>query len=341
MATIAVVILNYNGRKFLQQFLRGVVEFSAPQEVIVADNASTDDSVAYLRKNFPQVRLILLEENGGFSAGYNQAIAQIEAEYVVLLNSDVAVTPQWLLPIEAYLEQNKDIVALQPKILAYHTPTHFEYAGAGGGFLDTWGYPFCRGRIFDTTEEDKAQYDDALPVFWASGACMVVRTDTYKSLGGLEEAFFAHMEEIDLCWRIWRNGGKIHYLPTSTVYHVGGGTLAQGHPKKTYLNFRNNLALLAKNLPAWALFCKLVVRFCLDAVACLRFVGKGEYPQARAVGKAYWHFYSRFRFWRKKYKVFPNEKKAPIYPYSIVWQYYAQGKKKFTDLKQKSNFIHD
>lgn len=334
MHTIAVVILNYNGQQFLEKFLPEVVAHSAPHAVIVADNASTDSSVAYLRENFPQVRLIQLKENGGFSRGYNESLAQVEADFYVLLNSDVMVTPHWLEPILTYLEQNTDVTALQPKILAYHLPTHFEYAGAGGGFLDGLGYPFCRGRIFDTLEKDEGQYAHAIPIFWASGACMVVRAEAYHRLGGLEDAFFAHMEEIDLCWRIWRSGGMIHYLPDSTVYHVGGGTLAQGSPRKTYLNFRNNLALLTKNLPARRLFGKLLLRFCLDGLACLRFVGKGEFGQARAVLKAYWDFYKKFRFWRKKYQQFlPEYPNAPIYPKSIIWQYYLMGKKKFSDLK--------
>lgn len=334
MATIAVVILNYNGQKFLQNFLPEVVAYSTPHAVVVADNASTDDSVAYLRKNFAEVRLILLQQNGGFSQGYNESLAQITADYYVLLNSDVAVTEGWLEPILAYLHAHPEVEALQPKILAYHLPTYFEYAGAGGGFLDTWGYPFCRGRIFDTIEEDLGQYNDALPVFWASGACMVIRAETYHALGGLDNDFFAHMEEIDLCWRIWRRGGKVHYLPASAVYHVGGGTLAQGSPRKTFLNFRNNLALLTKNLPASALWYRLCVRAVLDALACLRFVGKGEGRQGFAILKAYFHFYGRFWFWRKKYKPFPAENKdIPIYSRSLIWQYFAKGRKKFSDLK--------
>ena len=331
MDKIAVVILNYNGRSFLEKFLPDVVAHSAPYPVIVADNASTDDSVAYLRENFPQVRIILLPKNGGYSTGYNESLAMIAAEYYVLLNSDVAVTPDWLPPFLAYFEANPQVKALQPKIRAFHQPTHFEYAGAAGGFLDKWGYPFCRGRIFDTLEADNAQYDQALPIFWASGACLVIRAATYRALGGLDADFFAHMEEIDLCWRIWRSGGEVHYLPTSCVYHVGGGTLAQGSPRKTFLNFRNNLALLAKNLPIYRLRSKLVARFWLDGLALLRFVGKGQFKQARAILQAYWDFYKRFRFWRKKYQTLPTEN-APIYRKSIVWQYYARGKKKFSNL---------
>ncbi len=333
MANIAVVILNYNGRGFLQKFLPNVVQYSAPHVVIVADNASKDDSVAYLQENFPQVRLVLLKQNTGYSGGYNEALAQIEADVYVLLNSDVAVTPDWLTPIDNYLHENPSVQALQPKIRALHTPTHFEYAGAGGGFLDKYGYPFCRGRIFDTLEEDKGQYDNAIPVFWASGACLIVRTETYRKLGGFAHDFFAHMEEIDLCWRIWRNGGKVHYLPASLVYHVGGGTLAQDNPQKTYLNFRNNLALLTRNLPAGKLFHTLLVRFCLDLIALMRFTGKLQFRQAQAILKAYWHFYKRWGFWRKKYVSLPNESKdAPIYAKSIVWQYFAKGKKKFSEL---------
>jgi len=332
--SIAVVILNYNGQDFLQRFLPDVVAYSSPHEVVVADNASTDSSVAYLREHFPQIRLILLEHNGGYSEGYNQALAQITSDYYVLLNSDVAVTPHWLEPILQYFTENPTVIALQPKIRAFHKPTHFEYAGAAGGFLDKWGYPFCRGRVFEATEEDTGQYDNALPVFWASGACMAVQAKAYKTLQGLDADFFAHMEEIDLCWRIWRSGGKVHYLPNSVIYHVGGGTLAQGNPRKTYLNFRNNLALLTKNLPIYALRSKLIVRFWLDGLATMRFVGKGQLSHANAVVKAYWHFYSRFRFWRKKYQLFAHETdNAPIYPKSIVWQYYARGKKLFSQLQ--------
>jgi hypothetical protein len=331
--TIAVVILNYNGQKFLEQFLPDVVRYSAPHSVVVADNASTDNSIAYLLQNFPQIRLIQLEQNKGFSEGYNESLTQISADYYVLLNSDVAVTENWLVPVEAYLQKNPAIEALQPKIRAFHLPTHFEYAGAGGGFLDKWGYPFCRGRIFDTLEEDKGQYDNILPIFWASGACLIIKASAYHELGGLDADFFAHMEEIDLCWRIWRRAGKIIFLPESVVYHVGGGTLAQGNPRKTYLNFRNNLALLTKNVPFLRLVGKLAIRFCLDGVALMRFVGKGEFAQAKAILKAYWDFYRRFRFWRRKYSVFPQEnKEIPIYPRSIVWQYYAKGKKKYSEL---------
>jgi GT2 family glycosyltransferase len=247
----AVVILNWNGRNFLETFLPSVLEYSARcADVIVADNASTDDSVAFLQEHYPQIRIIEHPKNGGFSKGYNDALKQIDAEYYILLNSDVEVTPNWITPVIEMMDADPSIAACQPKLRSFEDRSQFEYAGAAGGFIDAYGYPFCRGRIFDVLEEDRGQYDDACEVFWATGACLFVRADLYHALGGLDEDFFAHMEEIDFCWRLKNNGHKVMYCPDSTVYHVGGGALPKSSPRKTYLNFRNNLALLVKNLPS-------------------------------------------------------------------------------------------
>ena len=252
---IAVVILNWNGRHFLEKFLPDVIRFSSDDaSVVVADNASTDDSVEYLKKNFPSVRIILNEKNEGFTGGYNRALEKVEAEFYVLLNSDVEVTQDWLKPLLRLMDANKKIAACQPKILSYHEKDKFEYAGAGGGFIDKNGYPFCRGRIFSELETDHHQFDDERPVFWATGACMFVRASVYHELKGLDENFFAHMEEIDLCWRMQRAGYEVYYCGKSTVYHVGGGTLPKNNPRKTYLNFRNNLITFTKNRKSSVLF---------------------------------------------------------------------------------------
>ena len=270
---IAVVILNWNGRKFLEQFLPNVIEHSANvAEVIVADNASTDDSVDFLKQNFPHIRLIQNATNGGFSKGYNDSLMSLEADYFVLLNSDIEVTPNWIEPVIELLESASDIAVCQPKIRSWHEREKFEYAGAAGGFIDRFGYPFCRGRVFETMETDHGQYDDACEVFWATGAAMFVKASIYKEFGGLDEDFFAHMEEIDFCWRVKNAGYKVMYCPNSTVYHIGGGTLPKKSSRKTYLNFRNNLSLLYKNLYRKELFFILFMRFFLDMIAALRFL---------------------------------------------------------------------
>ncbi|MGI6074664.1 MAG: glycosyltransferase family 2 protein [Fermentimonas sp.] len=288
----SVVILNWNGRKLLEQFLPSVVRYSADAsaQVVVADNGSTDDSVAYVKANFPTVRVIELPENYGFAGGYNKALEYIDSKYVVLLNSDVEVTPNWLVPLIGYMEENDDVVAVQPKILAYHNKSMFEYAGASGGFIDKYGYPFCRGRIINKVEEDNGQYDTIIPVFWATGAALFIRLDEYKEAGGLDTRFFAHMEEIDLCWRLNARGHKIMCIPTSVVYHVGGASLGKENPKKLYLNFRNNLLMLHKNLPKNRYPTTFIVRFLFDAVAFLQLVVTGQFKQAKAVVNAYSDF---------------------------------------------------
>ena len=263
----AVVVLNWNGKAWLEKFLPNLVNHSQVATVFVADNASTDDSVDYVKINFPTVKIIVNASNGGYAKGYNDVLKQIDAEYFVLINSDIEVTAGWLSPIISLMDSDKQIASCQPKILNYNSKTKFEYAGASGGFIDNLGYPFCRGRIFDDLEQDKGQYNDAVEVFWATGACLFVRSTHFWELGGLDEDFFAHQEEIDLCWRLKNKGYKIMVQPKSVVYHVGGGTLNAGSPFKTHLNFRNNLFMLFKNLPISSLFTTIPMRLVLDGVA--------------------------------------------------------------------------
>ncbi len=333
---MAVVILNWNGRRWLEQFLPSVLQNSGGAHVVVADNASTDDSVSFLQHRFPEVRLIRFAENLGFCEGYNQALRQVEATYYVLLNSDVEVTPGWLDPLVELLEGNPAIAACQPKIKSFHQRTHFEYAGAAGGFLDAYGYPFCRGRLFDTLEEDKGQYDDVRPVFWATGACLFIRASAYWQAGGLEKQFFAHMEEIDLCWRLQNLGHQIYYHGASTVYHVGGGTLPKSNPRKTFLNFRNGAALLYKNLADEELNQILYPRLVLDGVAAVQFFLKGEWKEVQAIWKAHRQFFAGKRYWNQKRKENLVKKRTAQltgwYPRSVVWQYFVKGRKDFAAL---------
>jgi GT2 family glycosyltransferase len=336
---VAIVILNWNGAGFLRRFLPGVLACADGARVIVADNASTDDSVEVLARDFPTVELILLDSNLGFCEGYNQALAQVDSKYFVLLNSDVEVTPGWLLPLRALLESNAAIAAAQPKILAHADPTLFEYAGAGGGYLDRLAYPFCRGRLFDTLEKDQGQYDDPRPVAWATGACLLVRASTWRTLGGLEPAFFAHMEEIDFCWRVWNAGQQVWYHGGSAVQHVGGGTLPKSSPRKTYLNFRNGLALLYKNAAPAELSSAMWQRLLLDWVAQLRFLLSGNWAEARAVGTAHLHFFRKRAYWRQRRQAAQPHlrlsERPGVYQGSIVWAYFAKGRKKFSELGMK------
>lgn len=324
MVKTAVVILNYNGEKFLQQFLPSVIEHSPAATVIVADNASTDLSLQVLDQHFPAVQVIKLEQNYGFCGGYNRALKQVEAQYYILLNSDVEVTARWLDPIIRLLDADPAIAAAQPKILAYNQPDHFEYAGAGGGFIDALGYPFCRGRLFDVTEQDTGQYNDTREVFWATGACLVIRASVYHQLRGLDEDFFAHMEEIDLCWKIQRAGLKVFYCGESRVFHVGAGTLSRSNPRKTYLNFRNGLALLYKHWSTPALIFKLPFRMWLDHVAALKFLVSGKPADARAVLKAHYHFVKALRRSirkRSSLKQYPFVTRN-IFRGSVIWQHF-------------------
>ena len=335
LSKVAVVILNYNTSDLLARFLPTLINYSGEAQIFVADNASTDDSVAYVKENHPTVTCIELQENYGFCKGYNEAFKQIDAEYSVLLNSDVEVTENWLTPLIALLERDPSIAACQPKINAYHLPTHFEHAGAAGGFIDFLGYPFCRGRIFDTVEKDEGQYNDKQRVFWASGACMCVRTHLFKQFGGFDEDFFAHMEEIDLCWR-WQNAGyQVFFTPESKVFHIGGGTLSYDNPQKVYLNFRNGLFLLFKNLPTSKLFYKIWLRMLLDGLAGLKFLFSGFLSNFIAVLKAHLHFYIAIpSLIKKRNKTnLPLRKEKVIYLKSIVLSYYLKNKKKFSALQ--------
>ncbi len=333
MAHIAVVILNWNGREFLRKFLPSVLANSSDvAEVIVADNASTDSSIEFLQNNYPHVRIITNRTNGGFARGYNEALAEVEADYFILLNSDIEVTPHWIEPVIKLMESDKSIAACQPKLRSFIDQDKFEYAGAAGGFIDEYGYPFCRGRIFQHIETDHDQYNDAVEIFWATGACMFVRADLYKQFGGLDEDFFAHMEEIDFCWRLKNGGYKIMFCPDSVVYHVGGGTLPKKSSQKTYLNFRNNLSLLYKNLPSHLLFPVFTVRFLLDGVAALKFLIEAGFGDFYAVLRAHLYFYSHFLHLRRKRKSITQSMVHGIYKGNLVKEYYINKKTLFTEL---------
>ncbi|MBC6609383.1 glycosyltransferase family 2 protein [Hymenobacter sp. BT507] len=344
---MAVVILNWNGRRWLEQFLPTVLAHADGATVVVADNASTDDSVALVACDFPQVRLIQNADNLGFCEGYNQALEVLRTtaafRYYVLLNSDVEVTAGWLPPLRTLLEQQPNVAAVQPKILQYSTDTaeraQFEYAGAGGGYLDRLGYPFCRGRLFDTLETDRGQYNDARPVAWATGACLLVRAAAWHAMDGLDAAYFAHMEEIDLCWRLWNAGHEVWYQGSSTVFHVGGGTLAKSNPHKTYLNFRNGLALVYKNSPTSELPSVLAQRLLLDWVAALRLLAQGQVADCRAVLRAHWYVVRHVRHWQLRRRQFPPRlriaERPGVYRGSLVWAYFAKGKRVFPALNRK------
>lgn len=339
MNKIAIVILNWNGKELLQKFLPSVLLHSQREwaEVIVADNASNDDSVAFLEHEHPDVKLIKLDCNYGFANGYNKALQQLEHAYFVLLNSDVEVTENWLDPIYRQFENQPKIAAAQPKIKSWHQKSKFEYAGASGGFIDHLGYPFCRGRILHQLEEDEGQYDCNADVFWASGAALFIRAEVYKKLGGLDADFFAHMEEIDLCWRIKNQDYRIVCNPNSIVYHVGGATLPTHHSRKLYLNFRNNLLMLYKNLHGKKLWAVLFIRFFLDGLAALKLLLKGELSKFVAVFKAYISFCSMLGSFREKRKknllVSKRKKHFEIYKRSMILDFYLRKKTHFSDLK--------
>lgn len=324
LESVAIVILNYNGRSFLERFLPGVIAHSEGCQIIVADNRSTDDSLAWMQEHYPGIPLICNDKNTGYAGGYNQALKQVTAEYLILLNSDVEVTPRWVEPVIARMELDPGIAACQPKLRAYHERQDFEYAGAAGGFLDPLGYPFCRGRIFDHVEEDSGQYDVASTIFWASGACLFIRKDAFDQMGGFDEDFFAHMEEIDLCWRLWRSGWSVWYEPESVVYHVGGGTLQATSPFKTYLNFRNNLWLLTKNLPLSQWVWKFPLRLVLDGVAGLQFLASGKGKHCWMIVKAHFDAYRRLPKMFRKRSVksgklnLPQEKKWLLKQYFLL-----------------------
>jgi hypothetical protein len=330
---VAVVILNWNGKSFLEKFLPTVIEYSTDANIYVADNASTDDSVAFLRSKFPSVKVIENDGNLGFAGGYNAALKHLEEDIFVLLNSDVEVTKNWIIPIAMLMESDTSIGACQPKILQYGNTDQFEYAGAAGGFIDKHGFPFCRGRIFNHLENDKGQYDNRREVFWATGACMFVRSSAYKALGGLDDDFFAHMEEIDLCWRMKRAGYKVMVEPFSEVHHVGGGTLSKSNPRKTYLNFRNGLELLIKNLPRKRLISTLLIRMGLDGIAAWKFLLSGQSSDFLAVFKAHMSFYKGIRksFSKRKGNY---ENINSIYQKSIVFSHFLGSAKEFSQLSE-------
>ena len=335
---IAIVILNWNGRKMLEQFLPSVVNYSRDDAtVVVADNGSTDESLVFLAKHFPEVQTFPLGENYGFAEGYNRALQQVEADYFVLLNSDVEVTHHWLEPLVEYMDAHEEVAACQPKLLSWTDKDKFEYAGASGGFLDRYGYPFCRGRIFDKIEEDDGQYDYAAEIHWATGACLMIRSRDYWQVGGLDGRFFAHQEEIDLCWRLRIMGRKIVCLPDSVVYHLGGGTLPKGNPQKTFLNFRNNLTMLYKCLPDNELRTVMHRRWWLDYLAAWQtLILGGNFGDFKAI----FHARRAFKKWlpdfQKDRELIRQSRVPSAIPeqksFSLLWQYYIKGKRRFEQL---------
>lgn len=319
---IAVVILNWNGEVLLERFLPAVVKYSKDATIYVADNASTDGSIAFLEKNYPSIAIIKNKVNGGFAQGYNEALQDIEADIFCLLNSDVEVTEGWLSPIPDAFKTLPEAAIIQPKILDLLNKEYFEYAGAAGGFIDQLGYPFCRGRIFQTLEKDNGQYDDTKEIFWATGACMFVRKEVFTELKGFDADYFAHQEEVDFCWRAKNHGHKVYYIGTSKVYHLGGSTLSNMNPKKTYLNFRNSLFSITKNLPLHKAFIIIYIRLLLDGIAAVRFIFQFRFKHFLAIFRAHFSFYRQFRRMYRK-----REKTKFLLKYyttkSIVWSYFV------------------
>lgn len=337
MRKLSIVILNWNGHNYLEKFLPSVTAFSSDARIILADNASTDHSVDFVRMNYPDIEIIINTSNGGFAKGYNDALKQVDSDYYLLLNSDIEVTENWLAPL-IELMKDDSIAGCQPKVLSYGNKHKFEHAGASGGFLDADYFPFCRGRIFDSTENDERQYDAPTEVFWATGAALLIRSEVFHQLGGFDESFFAHMEEIDLCWRAKKMGYSFHVQPKSVVYHVGGGTLSYMSPRKTYLNFRNSLYMIVKNHDGW-LFPKLFVRMCLDGIAGIRFLIKGELKNLWAVLNSHFSMYANLSTLLKKRKEIKKTATNPNnnghYKGSILWAYYFKRINKFSQLNQR------
>jgi GT2 family glycosyltransferase len=344
MIKTAIVILNWNGAEYLKKFLDGVVRYSASEgtDIYIADNGSTDGSVEWVSANFSTVKIILLEKNHGFAGGYNLALGKIDAKYYLLLNSDVEVTPGWLTPLTDYMEKNPDVASCQPKILSFYNKEQFEYAGAAGGYIDKYGYPFCRGRIFDKVEKDKGQYDSPADIFWSTGACMLVRAEAWKKCSGFDADFFAHMEEIDLCWRFGKAGYRIVFIPESVVYHVGGGSLPYNSPYKTFLNFRNSLFLLYKNLPDKNFRSTLFVRKILDGIAAVMFLLKGNTGSFKAVWNAHIAYYAvanELKIKREAIKKTEHSNNTlHILNKSIVFEFYVKGKKTYNSI-QTTNIL--
>lgn len=329
---VAVVILNWNGKQLLEQFLPSVIKYTDEATIYVADNASADDSIAYVSETFPFIHIIQNKVNGGYAKGYNDALSQLSEDLFVLLNSDVEVSENWLTPVISAFQEHTKLVAAQPKVLDYNRRSHFEYAGAAGGFIDSLGYPYCRGRIFNTIEADLGQYSDNIDIFWATGACLFVRNKAFREVGGFDEDFFAHQEEIDLCWRLKAHGGSIRYLSESVVYHVGGATLDSAHPRKTFYNFRNTLLVLLKNRKGSGVYWLLFQRMLLDGIAGFQFLMQGKPQHFLAIIRAHFSFYSLFpRFLRKR------KKHASSLDYfkikSVVWSYFISKNRTFNSLR--------
>lgn len=338
MDKLAIVILNWNGAEMLKKYLPSVLQYSKDEAVVyVADNASTDNSIALLKEEFPEVKLILLEKNWGFAEGYNKALEQVYAEYYLLLNSDIEVTPGWLTPMLSFMDSHEEVAACQPKLLSIFQRDSFEYAGACGGYLDRYGYPFCRGRVFDVVEQDHGQYDEPAKVHWATGAALLVRARIYKEVGGLDARFFAHQEEIEMCWRMRIMGYQIYCLPESKVYHVGGGTLPKSNPMKTYLNFRNNLTMLYKCLPEKDLKPVMRLRWFLDYLAAFQtLILKRNIGDFKAIFRAR----RDFKRWRKDFETDREQiqksrvgKDTEFAPFLLLWKYYAKGCKTYSQLR--------
>jgi GT2 family glycosyltransferase len=341
MTEIAVVILNWNTRSLIEQFLPLVIKYSlaGTTEIWLADNDSNDGSANYIQSNLPDVKIIQFDKNYGFTGGYNRALDMIEAKYYILLNSDVEVTEHWLEPLYTWMENHPKTAACTPKIRSWYEKDKFEYAGAAGGFIDYLGYPFCQGRIFDKLEEDHGQYDIDTDIFWATGACIMIRSEVFRSVGGFDELFFAHMEEIDLCWRMQRDGYSIHYCPQSVIFHMGGGTLPKQNPRKTFLNFRNNLLLLYKNLPPGKALWIFFVRLILDGISGIRFFLRGDWGAGFAIIKAHFAFYKlipRYLLYREKQEWKKSAVKLEgIFPRSIVYDHFIRKIDRFSDLNWK------
>jgi len=338
---IAIVILNWNGKKYLEKFLPLLLQFQTNDaEIVVADNASNDGSVEFLKSFYPGIRIIIHPGNEGFARGYNLALEQIDSEYYILLNSDIEVTENWIRPVIDLMDSDPLIGACQPKIRSYLDPKKFEYAGAAGGFIDKFGYPFCRGRIFQSIEEDHGQYDDQVEIFWATGACMFVKAKLFHEFGGLDEDFFAHMEEIDFCWRLKNEGYKIMYCPSSTVFHIGGGTLPKISWRKTYLNFRNNFFLLYKNLPDDRLFKVFSTRLILDGIAAFKFLVQAGFKDFWAVSRAHLSFYRTLKRVKQKRRLLKHGSMKNVYSKNIVLEYYLKGKRKFFQLNPEKFYTN-
>ncbi len=335
LPSVAIVILNWNGIHFLEKFLPSVsASLYSNKKIVVVDNASTDDSVLFLRNVFPEVEIIQHSNNEGFAKGYNAALTMLSSDYYILLNSDVEVQPDWIMPVIELMENDLTIGACQPKIIAYNNKRSFEYAGACGGWMDNFGYPFARGRVFDTLEDDNGKYDIAAPCFWASGAALFVRSSVYHESGGLDEYFFAHQEEIDFCWRIQLSGYKIYVQPRSVVYHVGGGTLPMGSSRKVFLNFRNNLIMLSKNLPFIVALWKIPFRIILDIIAAWESIFTGDINFSLSIAKAHVYFIKWFLFDRSD-SVFATTKNNKVYGWysgSVVYQYFIKKKRTFSEI---------